>query len=85
MPMGNIPATRLHARVAVFPGDIIVGDAKGVVVVPAHLAEQVAAAAAEQEELEDFILARIEGGARIVGNYPPDQATLAEFHDQKRR
>src|SRR3982074_3796477 len=45
--------------VAVFPGDIIVGDIDGVVVIPQHLAEELATDAAEQERMEDFILQRI--------------------------
>ena len=47
--------------VAVFPGDIIVGDGEGVVVVPAHLAAEVATAAAEQERFEEFLLATSPG------------------------
>ena len=57
----------------------------GVVVIPQHLAGTVAAEAEEMEEREDFILDRIRSGASIVGNYPPDDRTLAEFEDWKRR
>ena len=71
--------------VAVFPGDIIVGDGEGVVVIPQHLADTAAAEAEEMEEREDFILERIRSGASIVGNYPPDDRTLAEFEEWKRR
>jgi regulator of RNase E activity RraA len=70
--------------VAVFPGDIIVGDGEGVVVIPAHLAAEVARDAVEQEEREAFILEKIRAGASIVGNYPPDEKTLAEFEAWKR-
>lgn len=66
-------------EVAVFPGDIIVGDGEGVVVIPAHLAEQVAQTAAEMELKEHFIIEKIRSGASIVGTYPPDAKTLAEF------
>ncbi len=66
-------------EVAVYPGDIIVGDEEGVVVVPAHLAEQVAAAAEEMELKEEFILEKIHGGASIVGTYPPNEETVAEY------
>ena len=71
--------------VAVFPGDIIVGDSEGIVVIPPHLADDVADAAAEMEEREDFIIERIRAGASIVGNYPPDEKTLAEFEHWKAR
>ncbi len=71
--------------VAVYPGDIIVGDEEGVVVVPAHLAEQVAQTAAEMEEKEIFITEKIQSGASIVGVYPPDEKTLAEYEEWQRR
>jgi regulator of RNase E activity RraA len=65
--------------VAVYPGDLIVGDADGVVVVPAHLAEEIAAEAEEQERLEAFVLRRIQDGAKLPGTYPPDAATRAAY------
>ena len=71
-------------EVAVFPGDIIVGDGEGVVVIPAHLAAQVGDVASEMEEKEDFILEKIRSGASIVGTYPPDEKTLAEFEAWKK-
>ena len=61
--------------VAVYPGDVIVGDADGVVVVPQHLAEEIAADASEQERMEDFIMQRIEAGAALPGTYPPNSET----------
>lgn len=67
------------AGVPVFPGDILVGDEEGVVVIPRHLAAQVAQPAAEQEELEKFILSRVRAGASLPGTYPPDDATLTAF------
>ena len=70
--------------VAVFPGDIIVGDGEGVVVIPRHLAADVAEEAAAQEEKEDFIMAKIRAGASIVGTYPPDERTLAEYEEWKK-
>lgn len=70
--------------VAVFPGDIIVGDDEGVVVIPPHLAETVAAEAAAMELKERFILSKIEAGASIVGTYPADEKTLAEFEAWKK-
>jgi regulator of RNase E activity RraA len=67
------------AGVAVFPGDILVGDEEGVIVIPRHLAAVIAEPAAEQEELERFVLEKIEGGAPLPGTYPPSEQTLAEF------
>jgi regulator of RNase E activity RraA len=65
--------------VAVYPGDVIVGDDEGVVVIPAHLADEVAAQASEQEKMEEFILERVQGGARLAGTYPPNAETKAAF------
>ena len=70
------------AGVLVLPGDVLVGDAEGVVVIPASVAESVAADAEAQESLEEFILSKIEGGAPIAGVYPADETTLAEFAHQ---
>lgn len=73
----NVPIA--CAGVAVFPGDILVGDEEGVVVIPRHLADEIAGPAAEQEVLEQFILERIEGGAALPGTYPPDDQTRADY------
>ncbi len=67
------------AGVAIFPGDILVGDEEGVIVIPRHLAPEIAAPAAEQEELERFVLERVAAGAGLPGTYPPNERTLAEF------
>jgi regulator of RNase E activity RraA len=65
--------------VAVFPGDVIVGDGEGVVVVPRHLADEVARDAAEQEIMEAFVLQEIAGGRALPGTYPPNAETLARY------
>ena len=65
--------------VLVMPGDVVVGDAEGVVVVPVALADEVAGAALEQEEYEAFVLTRVQDGASIKGLYPGDDASRAEF------
>ena len=65
--------------VAVYPGDVIVGDGEGVVVIPQHLADEVAEQAAEQEKMEAFILERVQGGAKLAGTYPPNEETKAAF------
>ena len=54
--------------VAVYPGDIIVGDDEGVAVIPRQLADEVARDAAEQEKMEAFILERIEQGGGLAGH-----------------
>lgn len=67
------------AGVPVFPGDLIVGDGEGVVCVPRHLVTEIAAPAAEQEKLEQFILEKVDAGAPLRGTYPPDETTRAEY------
>ena len=55
----------------VFPGDVIVGDAEGVIVIPAHLADEVATEAVEMTAFEDFVQERVLAGQSILGLYPP--------------
>lgn len=71
------------AEVAVYPGDIMVGDRDGVVCIPRELAEEVALAAMEQEALEAFVLEIIEDGSPLRGNYPPSSDTLARYYGQR--
>lgn len=65
--------------VPVFPGDVVLGDEEAVVVIPRHLAVEVARDAAEQERLETFILEKIQRGAPLPGTYPPGSQTLEEY------
>jgi regulator of RNase E activity RraA len=65
--------------VAVYPGDVIVGDHDGVVVIPFAIADDVARDAVEQEELEAFLLQRVADGAALPGTYPPSEATRRAF------
>lgn len=64
----------------VFPGDIIVGDDDSVIVIPLHLAEEVAEEATEMTAYEAFALSKVQAGATIIGLYPAtDEANLKEF------
>ncbi len=65
--------------VAVFPGDIVIGDEDGVVFLPAAIAEEVARDAVEQDRLEAYVRQRIEDGDSIIGVYPPDEKTQADY------
>ena len=56
--------------VAVFPGDIIVGDNDSVIVIPAALADEVAAEATDMTAYEDFVLEQVNMGTSIIGLYP---------------
>ena len=65
--------------VLVMPGDVVVGDAEGVVVIPARLAEEVAHDAFEQELVEEFALERVRRGESIRNLYPLPEERRAEF------
>ena len=65
--------------VPVFPGDIVVGDGEGVVVIPANIADDVAREAADQDVFETFVSEKVRAGASIVGLYPPNEATQKEY------
>ena len=67
------------AGVLVVPGDVIVGDGDGVVAIPSQVAEEIAHATHEHETLEEFLQAKVAAGASIIGAYPPDDDTLAQF------
>ncbi|HRE20383.1 MAG TPA: ribonuclease activity regulator RraA [Rhabdaerophilum sp.] len=57
--------------VAVFPGDVIVGDGEGVFVIPADIADEVAVEAVEMTAFEDFVTEEVQKGRSILGLYPP--------------
>lgn len=64
----------------VFPGDIVVGDGEGVVVIPAHLADEIADEAFEMTVFEDFVIEKVQEGWPILGLYPPtDEAARTAF------
>ncbi len=66
--------------VAVFPGDVVVGDADSVIVIPAAIADAVAREAVEMTAYEDFVVERVKAGAAITGLYPAtDEASLDAF------
>ena len=70
--------------VAVYPEDILVGDADGVVVIPRHLAAEVARDAAEQERMEEFVVGEIRQGRPLPGTYPPNADTRARYEVWKK-
>lgn len=64
----------------VFPGDVIVGDADGCVVIPAHIADEIATEAVEMTVFEDFVEEKVFEGRSILGLYPPtDEQTKVDF------
>jgi len=65
--------------VLVMPGDLVVGDADGVVVVPPKLGAEVARHALEQERQERFIHQRVDVGEPIEGLFPLGPDRRAEY------
>ncbi len=64
----------------VWPGDVIVGDGDGVVVIPAAIVDEVAAEGVEMTAFEDFVTEEVRKGRSIIGLYPATQdKTLADF------
>ncbi len=69
--------------VPVYPGDIIVGDGEGVVVIPAHIANEVTEEAVSMTVFEDWVEQQVLAGRSTFGLYPPNEATRAEFEAWK--
>ncbi len=65
--------------VAVFPGDIAVGDGDGVIIIPAHLAEEIALEAKGMEHYESWAIEQIKTGAPVIGLYPMNDETRVKY------
>ena len=66
--------------VAVFPGDVIVGDDDGVMVIPFNIADQVADECTEMTLFEAFVMEKVKKGEKIIGLYPlTDDKIKTEF------
>ena len=70
--------------VAVYPGDIMVGDGEGVVCLPAHLAAEIADEAFEMTVYEDFVESEVKAGRSIFGTYPATDASRARFAEWRK-
>ena len=69
-----------------FPGDVILGDNDGVIVIPAHLADEIADEAFEMTAYEDFVTEQVQAGRGIFGLYPAtDPKSLEEFAAWRKR
>jgi len=94
-PSAPISLTHQHAvdfnvpiacgGVAVYPGDVIFGDAEAVVVIPRHLADEIGEDALAQEQLERFVMQEIASGRPLPGTYPPDEATRARYDEWRKK
>src|SRR5690606_8605817 len=57
--------------VAVWPGDVVVGDDEAVIIVPRDIADEIADEAVEMTAFEDFVTEEVRNGKTIIGLYPP--------------
>jgi len=69
--------------VMVRPGDVIVGDDESVIVIPRHVAEDVASEGAVKEREESWIERRILDGHPVEGTYPMNDATRALYEAER--
>lgn len=70
--------------VAVFPGDVVVADDDGAVLIPAALLEEMLLLAPEQERLESWIMSEVDKGAALPGLYPPNAENRARYEAAKK-
>ena len=70
---------------AIFPGDVIVADDDGAVVIPQKLVDAVAEEGAEHERMETWIVGEVEKGGRLPGLYPMNEETRARYETWKKR
>jgi regulator of RNase E activity RraA len=69
--------------VAVYPRDIVVGDREGVVVIPKHLAGEIASEARDMTVYEEFAADQVAQGRSILGLYPPTDESRREFEERR--
>lgn len=83
----NVPISCGDAPV--FPGDVMLGDGDGVMVIPAYLADEIADECTGMESFEDFVLEQVQSGASIIGLYPPtkedNQKKFADWREKTGR
>ncbi|WP_166346576.1 fumarylacetoacetate hydrolase family protein [Phytoactinopolyspora limicola] len=75
----DVDVTVACGGASVQPGDVIVGDGDGVLVIPPHLVEEVVDAAIEQEREEEFIAEQVATGAGVDGLYPMNAEWKARY------
>jgi regulator of RNase E activity RraA len=69
---------------AIYPGDVVVADGDGAVVIPTALAEEVARLGTDQEELEAWLMDEVKAGKSLPGLYPPNEETQARYAARKK-
>lgn len=80
----EIDVTIACGGTTVQPGDVIVGDGDGVIVIPPALVAEVVEAAETQEREEEFIAEQVRSGAGIDGLFPLNAQWRARYEDEAR-
>ncbi|WP_434362443.1 ribonuclease activity regulator RraA [Parasalinivibrio latis] len=65
--------------VPVYPGDVLVGDGDGIIVIPQAIADDIAGEAVAMEKFEEYVKRRVEEGSAVIGLYPPNEETRAAY------
>jgi regulator of RNase E activity RraA len=65
--------------VTVFPGDVLVGDGDGIIVIPFERVVEIANEAIQMERFEDYVIGKVRNGSAVIGLYPPSDAAKAEY------
>jgi regulator of RNase E activity RraA len=73
------------AGVAVFPGDLVVADDDGAVLIPSALVDEVMKLGPEQERFESWVMREVEAGEALPGLYPPNAENKARYEAIKKR
>ncbi|MEP3350976.1 MAG: ribonuclease activity regulator RraA [Marinomonas sp.] len=66
--------------VAVYPGDVLVGDSDGIIVIPLEISEEIAEEAIKMEQFEDYVISKVRSGSRVIGLYPPSDEAQKEYN-----
>lgn len=70
--------------VAVNPGDVLVGDGDGVIVIPLEIVDEIATEATRMEKFESYVLTKVRSGQAVIGLYPPNDAALEEYNNSNK-
>lgn len=67
--------------VAIYPGDVLVGDGDGIIVIPLEIAKEISEEAIKMELFEDYVINKVRNGSAVIGLYPPNDTALQDYED----
>lgn len=67
--------------VPVYPGDVLVGDGDGIIVIPLEIVEEIATEAVRMEKFEDYVINKVRAGSGVIGLYPPNEQAQQAFDE----